>query len=168
MSKAILYTAPLQSPAGRRLAWCRALGLAVPRNKMPRRDDLGDKLNDGGNGTAAYAAVCVHDCSTGLRECLPGGSVTNRFLGTRILLCEKCMGCPLLLQACPFQVPSSRVERAPAKMRKCDMCYERQSLWGSRPRAAMLSMARRFCATRRTACRARKRSLEKPCGITGK
>jgi formate dehydrogenase iron-sulfur subunit len=37
------------------------------------------------------------------------------------------MGCRYCMQACPFQVPSYEWDKRLPKMRKCDMCYERQS-----------------------------------------
>jgi formate dehydrogenase iron-sulfur subunit len=37
------------------------------------------------------------------------------------------MGCRYCLQACPFQVPTYEWNKRLPKMRKCDMCYERQS-----------------------------------------
>jgi formate dehydrogenase iron-sulfur subunit len=37
------------------------------------------------------------------------------------------MGCRYCMQACPFQVPTYEWDKRLPKMRKCDMCYERQS-----------------------------------------
>jgi formate dehydrogenase iron-sulfur subunit len=40
---------------------------------------------------------------------------------------EKCIGCRYCLQACAFQVPSYEWDKRLPKMRKCDMCFERQA-----------------------------------------
>ena len=47
-------------------------------------------------------------------------------LGPVVYDADKCMGCRYCMQACPFQVPSYEWNSRLPKMRKCDMCYERQ------------------------------------------
>ncbi|RPI91458.1 MAG: 4Fe-4S dicluster domain-containing protein, partial [Chloroflexi bacterium] len=42
----------------------------------------------------------------------------------------KCMGCRYCMTACPFQAPSYEWEARLPRVRKCDMCYERQSKGG--------------------------------------
>jgi formate dehydrogenase iron-sulfur subunit len=48
-------------------------------------------------------------------------------LGPVVYDADKCMGCRYCMQACPFQVPSYEWNARLPRMRKCDMCFERQS-----------------------------------------
>ena len=63
--------------------------------------------------------TCVSVC--------PVGALQKTSLGPVVYDAEKCMGCRYCLQACPFQVPTYEWNQRLPKMRKCDMCYERQS-----------------------------------------
>jgi formate dehydrogenase iron-sulfur subunit len=57
----------------------------------------------------------------------PVGALQKTALGPVIYDAEKCMGCRYCMQACPFQVPSYEWESQLPRMRKCDMCYDRQA-----------------------------------------
>jgi formate dehydrogenase iron-sulfur subunit len=63
--------------------------------------------------------TCVSVCPVGALEKTPLGPVTYD--------AAKCMGCRYCMQACPFQVPSYEWNQRLPKMRKCDMCSERQT-----------------------------------------
>ena len=39
---------------------------------------------------------------------------------------SRCFGCRYCMQACPFQVPTYEWSSRTPKVRKCNMCYERQ------------------------------------------
>lgn len=63
--------------------------------------------------------ACVSVC--------PVGAIQKTALGPVVYDPEKCIGCRYCLQACAFQVPSYEWNRRLPKMRKCDMCYDRQA-----------------------------------------
>jgi NAD-dependent dihydropyrimidine dehydrogenase PreA subunit len=63
--------------------------------------------------------ACVSVC--------PVGALQKTALGPVTYDADKCMGCRYCMQACPFQVPSYEWSSRLPKMRKCNMCYERQS-----------------------------------------
>ena len=56
----------------------------------------------------------------------PVGALQKTALGPVVYDAEKCMGCRYCMQACPFQVPSYEWDKRLPRMRKCDMCSERQ------------------------------------------
>ena len=47
-------------------------------------------------------------------------------LGPVVYDASKCIGCRYCMQACPFQVPTYEWTKIAPRVRKCDMCYERQ------------------------------------------
>ena len=55
------------------------------------------------------------------------GALEKTALGPVVYDASRCMGCRYCMQACPFQVPSYEWDKRLPKMRKCDMCFERQS-----------------------------------------
>jgi formate dehydrogenase iron-sulfur subunit len=63
--------------------------------------------------------ACVSVC--------PVGALQKTALGPVTYDADKCMGCRYCMQACPFQVPSYEWSSRLPRMRKCDMCYQRQS-----------------------------------------
>lgn len=56
----------------------------------------------------------------------PVGALQKTSLGPVVYDADKCMGCRYCMQACPFQVPTYEWDKQLPKMRKCDMCYDRQ------------------------------------------
>ena len=99
--------------------------------------------------------TCVSVC--------PVGALQKTALGPVIYDADKCMGCRYCMQACPFQVPTYEWSSRLPRMRKCDMCYERQS-------AGKLTACAEACPTGATICgdrdeliaEARRRIAEKP------
>jgi formate dehydrogenase iron-sulfur subunit len=63
--------------------------------------------------------ACVSVC--------PVGALQKTALGPVTYDADKCMGCRYCMQACPFQVPAYEWASRLPKMRKCDMCFARQS-----------------------------------------
>ena len=57
----------------------------------------------------------------------PVGALQKTALGPVVYDADKCMGCRYCMQACPFQVPTYEWSSRLPRMRKCDMCYARQS-----------------------------------------
>jgi formate dehydrogenase iron-sulfur subunit len=78
-----------------------------------------------------YGKLCRRLCMNCLQPaCVsvcPVGALQKTALGPVMYDTDKCMGCRYCMQACPFQVPSYKWSSRLPKMRKCNMCYERQS-----------------------------------------
>ena len=84
-------------------------------------------------------------------------------LGPVVYDAEKCMGCRYCMQACPFQVPSYEWDSRLPRMRKCDMCYERQSQGKPTACAEACPVGATICGERDDwLAEARKRIAEKP------
>ena len=47
-------------------------------------------------------------------------------LGPVVYHADRCIGCRYCMQACPFQVPTYEWDKFAPRVRKCDLCYERQ------------------------------------------
>ena len=71
--------------------------------------------------------LCMHCAEPTCVSVCPVGALQKTSLGPVVYDAEKCMGCRYCVQACPFQVPTYEWNMRLPKMRKCDMCYERQS-----------------------------------------
>jgi len=93
----------------------------------------------------------------------PVGALHKTALGPVVYDAEKCMGCRYCMQACPFQVPVYEWHSRLPKVRKCDMCYDRQ-------RAGKPTACAEACPTGATTCgerdaliaEAQRRIAEKP------
>src|SRR5512146_1873148 len=93
----------------------------------------------------------------------PVGALQKTALGPVTYDASKCMGCRYCMTACPFQVPTYEWDARLPRVRKCDMCYERQL--AGKPTACTEA-----CPTGATVCgernvllaEARKRIAEKP------
>lgn len=57
----------------------------------------------------------------------PVGALHKTELGPVVYDEDKCIGCRYCMQACPFQVPVYEWSSALPRVKKCDMCFERQS-----------------------------------------
>ena len=83
---------------------------------------------------AAEERISAHKLTT-IRTCgeptcvsvCPVGALQKTSLGPVVYDAGKCMGCRYCMQACPFRVPTYEWNQRLPKIRKCDMCYERQS-----------------------------------------
>jgi formate dehydrogenase iron-sulfur subunit len=71
--------------------------------------------------------LCMHCAEPACASVCPVGALQKTSLGPVVYDPEKCMGCRSCLQACAFQVPSYEWDKRLPRMRKCDMCYERQA-----------------------------------------
>jgi formate dehydrogenase iron-sulfur subunit len=72
--------------------------------------------------------LCMNCLTPACVSVCPVGALEKTKLGPVTYDADKCMGCRYCMQACPFQVPTYEWTSRLPKMRKCDMCYERQSL----------------------------------------
>jgi formate dehydrogenase iron-sulfur subunit len=71
--------------------------------------------------------LCMNCQQPACASVCPVGALQKTSLGPVVYNAEKCMGCRYCMQACPFQVPTYEWGQILPKMRKCDMCYARQS-----------------------------------------
>jgi formate dehydrogenase iron-sulfur subunit len=107
--------------------------------------------------------LCMHCEEPTCASVCPVKAMHKTELGPVVYDPEKCFGCRYCMQACPFQVPSYEWTSRTPRVRKCNMCYERQS--EGKPTACTEA-----CPTGATICgerdelirEARKRIAEKP------
>jgi formate dehydrogenase iron-sulfur subunit len=71
--------------------------------------------------------LCMNCEKPACASVCPVGALQKTALGPVTYDEDKCMGCRYCMQACPFQVPSYEWEALLPRVRKCDMCYERQT-----------------------------------------
>lgn len=71
--------------------------------------------------------LCMNCLQPACVSACPVGALQKTALGPVVYDGDKCIGCRYCMQACPFQVPSYEWNNRLPKMRKCDMCYDRQS-----------------------------------------
>jgi formate dehydrogenase iron-sulfur subunit len=99
----------------------------------------------------------------------PVGALQKTALGPVIYDADKCMGCRYCMQACPFQVPSYEWSARLPRMRKCDMCYERQSKGQVTACAEACPVGATKCGERdELVAEARQRIAENPKQYNGK
>jgi formate dehydrogenase iron-sulfur subunit len=128
MSKAILYDSTL-------CIGCRACEQACASKwSLPYNEKIGAEERLSAHklttiktfGDKFSRRLCMHCAVPTCVSVCPVGALQKTALGPVVYDQTKCMGCRYCLTACPFQVPvyewSSRLPR----VRKCDMCYERQ------------------------------------------
>jgi formate dehydrogenase iron-sulfur subunit len=113
--------------------------------------------------------LCMNCAQPACASVCPVGALQKTALGPVVYDESKCMGCRYCMQACPFQVPSYEWNARLPKMRKCDMCSERQQ-------AGKLTACGEACPVGATKCgdrdalvaEARQRLAEKPDQYYGK
>jgi formate dehydrogenase iron-sulfur subunit len=128
MSKAVLYDSTL-------CIGCRACEQAcAERWSLPYNEKIGAEEQVSAHklttirthGDKYSRKLCMHCAEPTCVSVCPVGALRKTALGPVVYDQSKCMGCRYCLTACPFQVPvyewSSRLPR----VRKCDMCYDRQ------------------------------------------
>jgi formate dehydrogenase iron-sulfur subunit len=71
--------------------------------------------------------LCMNCVQPACASVCPVGALQKTALGPVTYDPDKCMGCRYCMQACPFQVPSYEWSGRLPRMRKCDMCSDRQS-----------------------------------------
>jgi len=70
--------------------------------------------------------LCMHCVEPTCVSVCPVGAFRKTSLGPVIYEEWRCMGCRYCMLACPFHVPAYEWSQRLPKVRKCDMCYERQ------------------------------------------
>lgn len=129
MSKAILYDSTL-------CVGCKACESAcAERWGNPYNDRIAaeEKLSSRKletietHGDKFSRRACMHCGEPTCVSVCPVGALQKTALGPVVYDADKCMGCRYCMQACPFQVPTYEWSSRLPRMRKCNMCYERQS-----------------------------------------
>ena len=128
MSKAILYDSTL-------CVGCKACeGACAERWGLPYDDKVAAEEKISAHKLTAIEThgdkfsrrLCMHCSEPTCVSVCPVGALEKTSLGPVVYDETKCMGCRYCMQACPYQVPSYEWDARLPKMRKCNMCYERQ------------------------------------------
>jgi len=129
MSKAILYDSTL-------CIGCKACEAAcAERWGLPYNDKIAAEERISAHKLTAIEThgerfsrrLCMNCQQPACASVCPVGALQKTALGPVVYDAEKCMGCRYCMQACPFQVPTYEWSNRLPRMRKCDMCFARQS-----------------------------------------
>lgn len=107
--------------------------------------------------------LCMHCAEPACASVCPVGALRKTAMGPVVYDAGKCMGCRYCMLACPFQVPAYEWNSRLPKVRKCDMCYERQAAGKPTACAEACPTGATTCGERDTlVAEARRRIAEKP------
>jgi formate dehydrogenase iron-sulfur subunit len=70
--------------------------------------------------------LCMHCAEPTCVSVCPVGALQKTSLGAVIYEEPRCIGCRYCMLACPFQVPSYEWNERLPRIKKCNLCYERQ------------------------------------------
>lgn len=70
--------------------------------------------------------LCMHCAEPTCVSVCPVGAFQKTALGPVVYDETRCIGCRYCMLACPFQVPVYEWNQRLPRVKKCDMCYERQ------------------------------------------
>ena len=171
MSNAILYDSTL-------CVGCRLCeGACAERWGLPYNDKIAGEERISAHKLTAIEThgdkysrrLCMHCGEPACASVCPVGAIEKTALGPVVYDAEKCMGCRYCVQACAFQVPSYEWDKRLPRMRKCDMCYERQTHGEPTACAAACPTgATKFGSHDALVAEARQRISEKPGEYYGK
>ena len=128
MSKAILYDTT-------KCIGCRACeGACAERWGLPYDDDIAkqETLSERKlttivtHGERFTRRLCMHCEEPTCVSVCPVGALEKMSLGPVVYHEDRCIGCRYCMLACPFQVPAYEWSQALPRVKKCDMCFERQ------------------------------------------
>lgn len=77
-------------------------------------------------GDYYYRRMCMHCAQPSCASVCPVKALQKTSLGPVVYDETRCIGCRYCLVACAYQVPVYEWSRRLPRVRKCDMCYERQ------------------------------------------
>jgi formate dehydrogenase iron-sulfur subunit len=77
-------------------------------------------------GESYLRRLCMHCSYPGCASVCPVKALEKTPLGPVTYDESRCIGCRYCMVACPYQVPVYEWSRRLPRVRKCDMCYERQ------------------------------------------
>lgn len=107
--------------------------------------------------------LCMHCAEPTCASVCPVGALHKTTIGPVVYDSGKCIGCRYCMLACPFQVPAYEWHSRVPKVRKCDMCYERQSAGKTTACAEACPTGATICGERNDLIAdARRRLAEKP------
>ncbi len=165
MARAILYDSTL-------CVGCRACeGACAERWGNPYNDKIAAEERLSAHKLTAIEThgerfsrrLCMHCIEPSCASVCPVGALQKTAFGPVVYDASKCMGCRYCITACPFQVPTYEWDKRLPKVRKCNMCYERQM-------AGKVTACTEACPTGATKCgerdalvaEAQKRLADKP------
>jgi len=165
MSKAVLYDSTL-------CVGCKACeGACAERWGNPYNDKIAAEERLSAHKLTAIEThgerfsrrLCMHCEEPTCASVCPVGALKKTSLGPVVYDADKCMGCRYCMTACPFQVPTYEWDKRLPKVRKCDMCYERQAKGEPTACTAACPTGATICGERDAlVAEARKRMAEKP------
>ncbi|HSC77193.1 MAG TPA: 4Fe-4S dicluster domain-containing protein [Candidatus Acidoferrales bacterium] len=145
MSKAILYDTTL-------CIGCRQCEVAcAERWGLPYDDTIAaeEKLSEHKltavvtRGERFTRRLCMHCQEPTCVSVCPVGALEKTALGPVVYHEDRCIGCRYCMLACPFQVPAYEWSKALPRVKKCDMCFERQ-------KAGLQTACSEICPTQAT------------------
>jgi formate dehydrogenase iron-sulfur subunit len=80
---------------------------------------------EGGDGY--LRRMCMHCLEPACASACPVGALQKTAAGPVVYDADKCMGCRYCMTACAFGAPAYEWEARLPRVRKCDMCAERQA-----------------------------------------
>jgi formate dehydrogenase iron-sulfur subunit len=165
MSKAILYDSTL-------CVGCKACeGACAERWGLPYNEKIAAEEQISAHKLTAIQThgerygrrLCMHCAEPTCVSVCPVGALQKTALGPVVYDADKCMGCRYCMQACPFQVPSYEWDKRLPKVRKCNMCYERQMKGEPTACTAACPVGATICGDReQMIAEARRRMAAKP------
>lgn len=130
MSKAILYDATL-------CIGCQECERGCAKENNLRYDDAVNKERATSDHKYTYVAfgkgdkymrrLCMHCADPTCASVCPVGALSKTKLGPVVYDESKCIGCRYCMVACPFGIPKYEWSKALPGVRKCTMCFDRQS-----------------------------------------
>lgn len=128
MARAILYDSTL-------CVGCRACEQAcAQRWRLPYNEDIAKEEEISAHKLTAVVTfgerfnrrLCMHCAEPACVSVCPVAALQKTGLGAVVYDEDRCMGCRYCMVACAFQVPSYEWSSRLPRVKKCDMCYERQ------------------------------------------
>jgi formate dehydrogenase iron-sulfur subunit len=165
MARAILYDSTL-------CIGCKACeGACTKRWGMPYNDKVAAEEQISAHKLTAVRAfgdhfsrkLCMHCVEPTCASVCPVKALQKTDFGPVIYDETRCIGCRYCMQACPFQVPTYEWSSRTPRVKKCNMCYERQLAGKPTACTEACPAGATICGDRDELIReARKRLAEKP------
>ena len=89
--------------------------------------------------------LCMHCADPTCASVCPVGAMQKTALGAVVYDADRCIGCRYCMLACPFEVPVYEWNQRLPRVKKCDLCVDRQ-------RAGQATACAEICPTGATTC----------------